>query len=465
MSHAEFEVSRRHVFVDSCNLSRSPYNIKDDGKLRLDLDTLGESAQAHDGQFIRVGLTMFSSSNVYDRHLSPSNSFFLYVGSQITPSSTFPNKTLLQQGTLANCTLLSARYENYGSVMLDVANATVQQLSYVYPPADYGYSITRLGGSGPTFGLDSSSTVTALGALGTGSNSAPLEFTPQFPVTLDTLGCYRQSGEKMLTFTIKIQKKNGSFPVIFDNSTDALSLGFVFSNANSTFQTCGATSTPITPDMSYTAAAARMSSGLGVAPDSVTPDALGSFNGRYTFSTTTTVNDTLEILVSCRAPIQLDPSALVYLRLGMSGNSYSTANLSTVNPQDPSVVVPSEILATIPCQKDNLYYVLSGGEPVFTVDYNVRSLHQLNVFLTNEKGGEEWRSNAYSLSYYVTNIAFRCCLRISVMQRAVVASTAEDLYQDDDVPARFVSQPQTHLDNGRNSYLENTTTRLARRGI
>ena len=208
-----------------------------------------------------------------------------------------------------------------------------------------------------------------------------------------------------------------------------------------------------------------MSSGLGTAPDSDTPDALGSFNGRYTFSTTTSANDTLEILFSCRAPIQLDPSALVYLRLGMSGNSYSTANLSSANPQDPSTVVPSEILATIPCQKDNLYYVLSGGEPVFSVDYNVRSLHQLNIFLTNEKGGEEWRSNAYSLSYYVTNIAFRCCLRISVMQRAVVPPTAEDLYQDDDVPARFVSQPQPHLNNGRNTYLENATTRLARRGI
>jgi hypothetical protein len=464
MSHPEFEVSRRHLFVNSNNRSRSPFNISDDGKIRLDLDALGETAEAHDGQFLRLSLLQFSSSNVFDRHLSPANQFFLYVGSEITPAATFTNRTLLPEGVLANSLLLSARYENYAQVTLDIANATVQNLALIYPAADYDYSVTRLGGGGPTYAIEGATQATALGTLGAGTNSCPLSFAPPFSVTLDQLGEYRQSGEKMLSCAIRIQKKSGSFPVIFDNSTDALSLGFIFSNGNNCYLTCGATSTPITNDMSYLATAARMSSGLGTAPDSNNPLALGALNGSYTFSTTTSANDTLTILFSSRCPMQLDPSPMVYMRVNTTGNSYSTANMASDTAQDPSVIQPSEILASIPAQKDNLFFQADGGDPVFSMDINQRSIHQLELFLTNEYAQTQWRSNAYSLSFYVTNISFKCILRLSVIQRAVVA-TPENLFVDDTAPARFVSQPTVVQAHNKNTYLENATTRLARRGI
>ena len=463
MSRAEFEVSRRHIFVNSNNRSRSPFAISDDGIIRLDLDTLGESAHAHDGQFIRLSLLQFSSSNVFDRHLAPANLFFMYFGSEITPAATFTNRSLLPAGVLANCTLLSARYENYAQVTLDIANAAVTNLALVYPAADYEYSITRLGGGGPTYGIEGATQLTAIGALGGGTNNAPLTFVPPFPVTLDTLGEYRQSGEKMLTCVIRIQKKSGSFPVIFDNSTDARSFGFIFSNANNTYLTCGATSSPVTSDMSYLETASRMSSGLGTAPDSDSPLALGSFNGRYTFSTTTTENDTFTLLISSRCPMQLDPSPLVYLRTSLTGNSYSTANMASDTAIDPSVIQPSTILAAIPAQKDNIYYQ-ADGDPIFSIDYNQRSIHQLELFLTNEYAQTQWRSNAYSLSFYVTNISFKCMLRLSVIQKAVIA-TPEDQFVDDDVPARFVSAPTAFLSHGKDTHVDNVTTRLARRGI
>jgi hypothetical protein len=458
MSHPEFEVSRRHVFLNSNNRARSPFNIEDDGKLRLDLDSLGETAVAEDGQFIRVSLQEFSSSNVFDRHLSPANQFSMYVGSQIAPSATFPNRQNLTEGTLATCLLLSARYENYASVYLDIANAIVTQLQLLYLPADYTYSVTRLGGGGPTFAREGASQVTGLGV-----NNAPLNFNPNFPISIDELGQYRQSGEKILTCTIRIQKNSGSFPVIFDNSSDDLAFGFVFSNGNNCYLTCGATSTPITSTMSYLQAASRMSSGLGISPDSDTAVALGSFNGKYTFSTTTSANDTLEITFASRCPIQLDPSPLVYVRLGQSGNNFATANCESDSVQDPSQVQSSSILAAIPAQKDNIFY-LSEGESPFQVDFNVRSLHQLSIFLTNEYGDTQWRSNAYNLSYYVTNISFKAQLRISIMQKAVVA-VPESKFVDHDVPARFVGQPQSALRNGADDYVENITTRVARRGV
>ena len=462
-SHPEFEVSRRHLFVNSNNRSRAPFSLADDGVIRLNVDALGQTAECEDGQFIRVSLLQFSSSNIFDRHLAPGNSYFLHIGSQIATAASFTSKTLVPNGVLANCTLLAARYDDFASIYLDIANSTCATLNSIYPTGtgsdQYSYSITRLGGGGPTFGIEGASQVTALG-----TNGAPLNFTPPFPVTLQEMGQYRQSGVKILTCSIRIQKNAGSFPVIFDNSTDDLSFGFVFSNANTTSLTCGATSTSIDPsNFSYLDAAAKMSSGLGVSPDSLSALALGSFNGAYTFSTTTSANDTLTITFQSRAPCQLDASPLLYLRLGHTGGNFETANMSSDTVQDPSVVAPSSILAAVPCQQNNLYYIAQ-GDPCFTTDFNVRSLHQLQLELTNEYGDTDWRSNAYRLSYFVTNVAFKCMLRISVIQKAVVA-TPEANFEDGTTPARFTAQPQTHIDNGRDRFTENITTMLARRGV
>ncbi len=100
---------------------------------------------------------------------------------------------------------------------------------------------------------------------------------------------------------------------------------------------------------------------------------------------------------------------------------------------------------------------------MFTIDLDQRTLHQLEIYLTNEYGDTQWRSNAYTLSYFLTNISFMCALRLSVFQKPVTP-TAEDKFDEDkSIPARFVSQPMVFPDHGADRYVDNVNTLLARR--
>ena len=463
MSHPAFEVSRRHLFINSTDRSRSPFTISDDGKLRIDLDTLGETAHAEDNQFIRLSLLLFSMENMFDRHLAPANQFFMYIGSAISPATPFNplNPTQLQAGTLVPCKLLGARYDRFANVMLDLTNAVASSLQLLYPTANYTYSVTRLSGNGLRYATTNGSVATQLGAT-----STPLNFTPQMPEAIDDLGEFRQSGTRILTSVLKIQYTGGGAhpaKATMDNTTDERAFGFIFENNNNCYKTCGATPAAVTAGMKYLETAAFLSTGLGIAPDSQSPAALGSLNGFVEFKSTNNPNDTMVITIANRCPMQLDVSNMVYLRTNAIGKQYETANFSSDTAQDPAVVQSSQILAAIPAQLNTLYYNLSGGEPVFTIDLDQRTLHQLEIYLTNEYGDTQWRSNAYTLSYFLTNISFMCALRLSVFQKPVTP-TAEDKFDEDkSIPARFVSQPMVFPDHGADRYVDNVNTLLARR--
>ena len=463
MSHPAFEVSRRHLFINSTDRSRSPFTISDDGKLRIDLDTLGETAHAEDNQFIRLSLLLFSMENMFDRHLAPANQFFMYIGSAISPATPFNplNPTQLQAGTLVPCKLLGARYDRFANVMLDLTNAVASSLQLLYPTANYTYSVTRLSGNGLRYATTNGSVATQLG-----DTSTPLNFTPQIPESIDDLGEFRQSGTRILTSVLKIQYTGGGAhpaKATMDNTTDERAFGFIFENNNNCYKTCGATPAAVTAGMSYLQTAAFLSTGLGIAPDSLTTAALGSLNGSFSFETTAVTDDTLVLTIANRCPMQLDVSNMVYLRTNAIGKQYETANFSSDTAQDPAVVQSSQILAAIPAQLNTLYYNLSGGEPVFTIDLDQRTLHQLEIYLTNEYGDTQWRSNAYTLSYFLTNISFMCALRLSVFQKPVTP-TAEDKFDEDkSIPARFVSQPMVFPDHGADRYVDNVNTLLARR--
>lgn len=463
MSHPAFEISRRHLFINSTDRSRSPFTISDDGKLRLDLDTLGETAHAEDNQFIRLSLLQFSMENMFDRHLAPANIFYMYIGSTITPSTTFTglSYTALPAGTLVPCFLLGARYDRFANIMLDLTNAVAQSLKYLYPTSNNTYSVTRLSGNGWTYATTNGSNATHLGSV-----NAPLDFTPAIPETIDELGEFRQSGTRILTSVLKLQYTGGGAhpaKATMDNTSDERAFGFIFENDNNCYKTCGATPAAVTADMKYLETAAFLSTGLGVAPDSTTPTALGSLNGKFSFETTAVTDDTLVLTISNRCPMQLDVSNMVYLRTNAIGKQYETANFSSDTVQDPAVVQSSQILAAIPAQLNTLYYNLSGGEPVFTIDLDQRTLHQLELYLTNEFGDSQWRSNAYTLSYFLTNISFMCALRLSVFQKPVTPTDEAKFDEDNSIPARFVSQPMVFPDHGADRYVNNVNTLLARR--
>ena len=457
MSHPEFEVSRANLYINSNNRSRAPYTIQDDGKIKLNLDAM--DVEASDSQFLRISLLQFSCANTFDRHISPNTTFHIYVGDQI-------NNTLTTQiipvtgGNLIQCQLIGARYNSYSDIFLDVVNATLKGLGRVYPTSGHTYSVTRFSGGGPVYAANNGSEITRMGT------GADIDFLPIAPETWGDLGSYSQNGSKILTASIKIVRTAGSFPVLFDNAADDTAFGFIFDNKSNGYLQCGAAPTSIADMTSFLTAATEISVGLGVGTDSTSPLALGSFGGMFTYSETNVANDTLTITFTPRAPMQFDPSPLLYLRTTATGKNYATSNFSQGNSAaNPSIVQPSDILASIPTQRDTIYYESQSSEPMFHIDVNSRSVNDIQLYLSNEYNQDHWRLNAYNASYFVSNLAFTCLLRIAIVQKAVVPRSEDEISHDQSVPARFVSQPAGAIRNGRNTYFDNVTNRLARRGM
>jgi len=451
----EIIVRKLNLFVNSEDraddqLSDTQFN---GGKISLPLHSLGISAS--DNQFIRLKLETFCANNSFDNHSSFDQRFYMYSGANIVPKA---NDGDTPQSVLNHNYLTLPAYNTYTDVMADTT-ATVASLFQQngYTTSDWNYSFTEIRGTG-----------TQLNPLPSAYTTSPTNTSPN--TGYDDLGYYRQNGVKTLTgvFTLTQNKTlywgaagSGVNVPVFDNTAAASSMVLTANASSDLYLLVGGRKSKVSRSLAstttYEADPILAASASGTQGQIL--DLFISLNTTGSGAAARTVI-TVNVVTVLRMQLQIENQ--LYLRSNLLSTNYQTDNFNQREAvQSSNQLSASNIFASFPLNSNIIYYSANGAD-TFILECSQRTLPVLELFLTNRNGNSLGTDNPSSPAVDF-NLSFQACIRIEVVERAVIASTAPDNNRQGLAPARL-SGVATNQRLGQDTYLNNNFTRMAMSG-
>ena len=391
----EIIVKSMNLYINSNDRARTEAGNHDNGVISVPFKNI--DFECRENQYLRLTLNQFTCSNQFDRNISPNNSFQIYIGDSIKTfselqSASAPNPIAVTSGTLFSGSLLLPRYDAFPDITLDLANGIGIGLNTIYPStvstnttSGFEYKVIRNSGNGRTVPSTSASYLIL--------DYDPSSSSPSIPNSYNNIGYYSQSGEKILTTTLQIRNKGGSFPDLnFDQSADLTAFGIFFGNNNDTYLQCGGKPTNLASFDTFLGEANKCSTGnlLDGGFDLPTSNTgIGGLFGTVTYSSVSVTNDSLVISFSSRCPMVLNTEPLLYLRSNLVTNNHATSNFNqTQSTPDPTDTEPTNIIATFPINNDVIFFQNTGSD-LFQTDIMARSIQSLELsqnIISEEQG-------------------------------------------------------------------------------
>ena len=455
----EIVVRKLNLFVNSEDrsadaLSDTQFN---GSKLSLPLHSLGISAS--DNQFIRLKLENFTANNTFDNHTSLDQRLYLYTGANAVPKA---NDGDTPVSVLNHNYLTLPAYNNYTDVMSDIT-ATVANLFQAngYHQDHFNYSFLNITGSG-----------NLLNPLPAAYVGAPANQSPN--TGYDDIGYYRQNGVKALTGSFMMTQNktlywgasgSGSYvppstsaTVAFDNTAAATSMALTANATSDIYLLIGGRKSKITRNLAtattYETDPILSATGGGSENQSLIVSTTYTTTGSGTAARTVII-----VTVSTVLRMQLQIENQIYLRSNLISTNYQTDNYNQREAiQASNLLSASNIFASFPLNSNIIHYQASGAD-TFILECAQRTLPVLELFLTNRHGNVLGTDNP-SVPIVDFNLSFQACIRIEVVERAVIASTAADNNKQGLPPARQSGLASSQR-LGQDTYLNNNFTRMA----
>lgn len=449
---SEIVVRKLNLFVNSEDRAADAESDTqfNGGKISLPLHSLGISAS--DNQFIRLKLETFACNNNFDNHTSFDQRFYMYTGANVVPKA---NDGDTPASVINHNYLTMPAYNTYTDVMADTV-ATIANLFQQngYTTSDWNYSFTQIRGNG-----------NQLNPMPSAYTTSPTNTSPN--TGYDDLGYYRQNGVKCLTgfFTLTQNKTlywgdagSGVNVPVFDNTVAATSMALTSNASSDVYLLVGGRKAKVSRNL-FNAATYELDPILAASPSGTQGQLLDLFMNLSTTGSGTAARTVITVSVVTVLRMQLQVENQIYLRSNLISTNYQTDNYNQREAiQASNQLSASNIFASFPINSNIIYYSANGAD-TFILECSQRTLPVLELFLTNRNGNSLSTDNP-SVPLVDFNLSFQACIRIEVVERPVIASTAPDNNRQGLAPARL-SGVATNQRLGQDTYLNNNFTRMA----
>ena len=455
----EIVVRKLNLFVNSEDrsadaLSDTQFN---GSKLSLPLHSLGISAL--DNQFIRLKLENFTCNNTFDNHTAFDQRLYLYTGANAVPKA---SDGATPVSALNHNYLTLPAYNNYTDVMSDVTSTVAKLFQQNgYTTDDWNYSFLNITGTG-----------NLLNPLPSAYVGAPANQSPN--TGYDDIGYYRQNGVKSLNGSFMLTQNKTLYwgaagsgsnvppttdgTLAFNNTAAATSMALTANATSDIYLLIGGRKSKTTRSLvsttTYETDPILSATGGGSENEILTVKTTYTTTGSGTGARTVII-----VTVSTVLRMQLQIENQLYLRSNLISTNYQTDNYNQREAiQASNLLSASNIFASFPINSNIIHYQASGAD-TFILECAQRTLPVLELFLTNRHGSVLGTDNP-SVPVVDFNLSFQACIRIEVVERAVIASTAADNNKQGLPPARQSGVASSQR-LGQDTYLNNNFTRMA----
>lgn len=467
-NEGEIVIRRLNLFLNSEDRNNDLQGENQVTGQSLSVPLQGLNVVAGDNQFIRIKLQSFACNNTFDNHSSSDQRAFLYLGTNAIPKTS--DGAALPAAVLPHNYLTLSSYNTYADVMADTTNMVASLFQQAgYATADWDYTFTDLRGIGNELANPLFNTVP-------GNNPTNGGY--------DTLGYYRQNGVKCLLGKFTMAQNKQLFWGAANSGTNTppgssgVGSGTVFNNTDATtsfFLTCaqssdlyllvGGRKQPYSTSDLSSAASFTSDLPLGSSAGDSTKQLLNITCTYVTSGTGAATKTNITVSVSTVFRMQLQVENQLYLRSNLLSTNYQTDNFNQRGGvQKSTALSASNILASFAMNSNIIYYVNEGSD-TWILDISQRNIPHLELFLTNKHGDPLTLDSPVPDFQQTYNISFQCCLRVEIVERAMIESTnpARDL--EGYATSRFGGNVLTKQSQGRDLQRNSVFTKLAQMNL
>ena len=470
-NESEIVIRRLNLFLNSEDRNNDLQGENQVTGQSLSVPLQGLNVVAGDNQFIRIKLQSFACNNTFDNHSSSDQRSYMFMGTNAIPK-TIDNADL-PTAVLPHNYLLLSSYNTYSDVMADTTNMVARLFQQSgYTTTDWIYTFTQMRG----VGNELASPLFADDPADKPSNGG-----------YDSIGYYRQNGVKCLLGQFTMEQNKQLFWGEANSGTNTppgstgVGTGIAFNNtavATSFFVTCaqssdiylllGGRKQPYSSsDLSSLTAFTNNPNGIPTG-SSAGDSSKQLLNVACTYSTTGTgaaTKTTITVSVSTVFRMQLQVENQLYLRTNLLSTNYQTDNFNQRGGvQSSTALSASNILASFAMNTNIIYYVNEGSN-TWILDISQRNIPHLELFLTNKHGEPLTLDSPVPDFQQTYNLSFQCCLRVEIVERAMIQSTnpARDL--DGYSAPRFGGNVLSKQSQGRDLQRNSVFTKLAQMNL